>query len=146
MDKVPLREVMRSHYCKGVFLVSSVLVYFLVPSKIWYGLYSLIGVVFILSTAALITCIVRALKEKLLSSRASGASFFGILSTVVGLGALQTCSIGAPICGASVGAGIVAFFVPGFTLHFLEDQAVLVICGSIVFQLVSLYLMHCFYK
>ena len=146
MKKYYLLEIFKSHYCQFVFLISLVGIYFLVPKKVFYGYDTLIGIFFIVMTSLTITCLVRSIKEKVLSAKASGASLLGILSIIFGFGALQACTIGAPVCGATIGGGILALIFPGFAFSLMEKYSVPIVLISIFIQLLALYLMKCFQK
>lgn len=146
MKKYYLLEIFKSHYCQLVFLISLIGTYFLVPQKVFYGHYTWIGILFIITTALTITCLVRSIKERVLSAKAGGASLLGILSIIFGFGALQACTIGAPVCGATIGGGIVALIFPGFAFGLVEKYSVPIVLVSIFIQLLSLYLMKCFQK
>jgi len=141
-----LLEVFKSHYCQFVFAISLLVTYFLVPKRIFYSYYTWIGVFFIITTSLTITCLVRSIKEKIISTKNSKLSLLGILSIILGFGALETCTIGAPVCGAAIGGGIIALIFPGFTFNFIEKYSIQVVLISLLIQLVNLYLMKCFKK
>jgi len=144
MKSIYLWRIFKSHYCKAVFIASLILVFFLIPRKIFYGYYTILGIVFGIVTAATITCFVRNIKERAMAARASGASILGVIVIVLGFGALQACSVGAPVCGASIGAGIIALFFPGVAMNFLGKYSILIIVLSIFIQIAALYFMNCF--
>jgi len=146
MKNYYLLKILKSHYCKFVFLISLIGSYYLLPKKIFYKLYTLIGILFIVTTSLTITCLVRNIKEKIVSAKASGASLLGIISIIFGFGALQTCTIGVPICGTTIGGGIIGLIFPGFVFNLMEKYSVLIAMISIFIQLLSLYLMKCFQK
>lgn len=146
MKKYYLLGIFKSYYCQFVFLIALVGTYFLVPKKVFYGYYALIGIFFIIMASLTIACLVRTIKEKVLSAKASGASLLGILSIIFGFGALQACTIGAPVCGATIGGGIIALIFPGFAFSLIEKYSVLIVLISIFIQLLALYLMKCFQK
>ena len=92
----------------------------------------------------MITCFVRSLKEKIYTAKSNGASLLGILAIIFGFGAIQAGTIGAPICGASIGAGVIAIAYPNLAMNFFEDYSVTIILVSILIQIIALYLMKCF--
>jgi len=143
--KIPyFLEIFKSHYCKFIFLIFLIVVYFLVPKKIFYSYYTILGILFIIITALTSTCFIRIIKERVYSARVSGASFIGVLSIIFGFGALQACTIGAPVCGASIGGGILALIFPGIAFNFMEKYSFWIIIFSIIFQFFALYSMNCF--
>ena len=144
MKEVYLMRLFRSHYCKSVFLLSLILTSFLVPKKIFYGYYSIIGSLFILITSLTITCFIRNIKMKAFAAKESGASLVSIIMIVLGLGALQACTIGSPICGASIGAGFFALFFPSIAFNLIEENSILIVVISILIQILALYFMGCF--
>ena len=146
MKKYYLLQIFKSNYCKFVFLISLIGVYFLVPKKVFYSYYTLIGITFIITTSLIITCLIRIIKENVLSAKASGASLLGILSIIFGFGALQACTIGAPVCGATIGGGILALIFPGFAFNLIEKYSIPIVLISVLIQLLTLYLMKCFKK
>lgn len=137
-------EIFKSNYCKFVFLISLVLVFIATPKKIFYEFYTILGIFFILITSLTITCFVRNIKEKIKEAKIHGASLIGIISIVFGIGALQACTIGAPVCGASIGAGVVALFFPGLAFGLLEKYSILITIISILIQIIALHYMKCF--
>ncbi len=141
--KTGLFGVLESNYCKLVFIISLVITSFIVPKRVFHSYYTIIGILFILITAILMTCFIRGMKEKVNSAKANGASFIGILGIIFGFGALQACTIGAPVCGASIGGGILALLFPGFALGLLEKYSIWIIIISIFIQILALYFMRC---
>ena len=144
MKQITLTKVLKSDFCKAVFIVSAVLVYLIMPKKIFYEFYIIVGVLFIILSSLIITCFVRSIKDKVISAKQSGKSLLGIITIVLGFGAIHTCAIGAPVCGASIGAGLVALIFPGVALAFLEEHNILIITLTLVFQAIILYSMGCF--
>jgi len=140
-----LLEIFKSHYCKFVLLIALIGVYFLTPKKIFYGpYYTLLGILFIIMTSLTLTCFVRTIKDRVLSAKASGVSLLGILSIVFGFGALQACTVGAPVCGATIGGGVIALIFPGFAFNLMEKYSLWIILISIILQILALYFMKCF--
>ncbi len=144
MTAVIFTRLLKSNYCRLTFIISLAIITALTPRKIFYGYYTLLGIAFILTTALAITCIAYVIKEQVRSARANGASIIGIIATVLGFGALQTCTIGVPVCGASVGAGILAVFFPQVALPFFEKYGIIIVGVSILLQIATIALMGCF--
>jgi hypothetical protein len=119
--------------------------YFLVPKKIFYGWYHILAIIFILVFALTATCLVRSIKDRIIEHKKQKThSILGILFGVIGLSALHTCAIGAPVCGASVGMAIVSAFFPAVAFDFMSDYSVEVITVSILIQIFSMHQMKCF--
>lgn len=141
-----LVKIFKSYYCKIIFIISLIAAYFLVPNKIFYGYYAIWGIIYIIIFALILTCIIRNIKEKILLAKTYKSSLIGILAAALGIAALQVCSIGVPVCGAAVGAGILSLIFPNFFLYFLNKYALLIIISSIIIQTLALYFMNCFKK
>lgn len=131
-------EVMKSHYCKIVFILSAILSYFLIPPAVIHA-YPLVAFTFILAFSAVITCTIRNMKERALLAKAAPNSI-AALSALLGLSALQLCIAG--FC-SSAAVGIVAL-MPAFLSFYMEEHALEIVIATIVLQLGSLYYMGCF--
>jgi len=141
-----LTKFFKSDYCKVIFLASLILTYVFIPKKIFYSYYTIIGVAFIIIASLTITCFVKNIKEKVYAAKAQGASVVGIITILLGLVGLQACTIGAPVCGASIGAGVLALFFPLIAMELIKAHSFLVIYASLIIQIVALYFMGCFKK
>ena len=144
MKKPYLFTVMESHYCKTVFVLFFLLSYFLIPSTVFFGYYTAIALAFMVTFSLSMTCITRNIKEKIVLSKTYKTSTMGAIASALGLSALQVCGVGAPVCGASVGLGVLAAVFPEFFVAALSEYAVPLILLSIIMQLVSLRFMKCF--
>ena len=136
--------IFKSKYCLIVFVLSLVISYFLVPKTVFYGVYTILAIAFMAAFALTLTCIVRNIKEKVLLAKTYKSSIVGILATALGLVALQVCGIGAPVCGATVGLGIVSSIFPAVFIELMSKYAIYLILISLIFQLFALYFMDCF--
>jgi len=146
MKKYFLYKIFQSKYCCLVFLFSLIIVSILIPKKIFYSYYTILGIFFIIISSLLITCFVRNIKEKVILAKKQKMSFLGIIFLVIGLAAMSTCSVGAPICGASVAGGIVALLFPGIAFKYLSEYSIIIILSSFFIQIIALYYMNCFKK
>lgn len=146
MRKTFLYNIFKSKYCIVIFIMGILLGYFLTPKQIFNGFYSVLGVLYITSFAIVLSCIVRIVKEKMVVLRKVGGSASFIVGSILGIGAMQVCGVGAPICGATIGAGIFSIFFPQSSMMFLTEYAVSIIIASILLQISSLYFMGCFRK
>ncbi len=139
-----LVTILKSHYCKAVFLLALFGSYFLIPHKVFYGLGYALAITFMLAFSLSVTCIIRNIKEKILLARTYKRSVVHIILIALGLSAFQVCGVGAPVCGATVGLGVLSVIFPGVFIDFLGDYYLVVIIVSVLLQLVSLYFMGCF--
>ena len=143
---VYLLRIFKSGYCLGVFLFSLAVGYFIVPKNTFHGVYAALTLAFLLLFSMLLTCAVRNIKEKILLAKTYKNSFLGIIAAAVGLGAFQVCGLGAPVCGAAVGWGVVSAVLPAAVLNTFGQYAVYLVAASLISQLAALYFMNCFKK
>lgn len=135
---------LKSNYCKVVFLISAIIAYYLVPKDIWVSQYIFIVIPYILVFALTITCVVRTIKERVKSVLNIGGSAVGIIAGIIGMSAVQICGLSTPLCGASIGAGILAIIFPNIASYTLSRYSVIIIISTMTVQLTSLYYMKCF--
>jgi hypothetical protein len=146
VKKIFLFKVFQSRYCVFVYLLGLILGYFLVPKKIFTGMYSVLGVLYILIFAIVLMCIVRTIKERIFNVKNTGASAISVIASLFGLGALQVCGFGAPVCGATIGVGILSILFPQSSFLVFEKYAVYIVAFSLILQLISIYYMGCLKK
>ena len=139
-----LQKVLQSKICILVFITSLIGSYFLIPKTAFYGNTILISLLFMITLATTITCVIRNIKEKIILARTYEGSVISIIATAVGLASLQVCGVGAPVCGAAVGVGILSSIFPYTTVSIISEHAELILIISILLQLISLYFMNCF--
>lgn len=139
-------SIFRSKYCILALVLGLVGGYYLIPEKIFHSSWYLLGFLYAIIFSIVSTCIIKIIKEKALNMKKAGAGIISILAAIFGIGAMQVCGIGAPICGATIGAGIFSLFFPNLSLSFLNEYAVFIIIFSIGVQLAALYYMKCFKK
>ena len=144
MKNIYILKVMKSRYCETVFIVSLLISYFLVPETVFYGWYTVLGAAFMALFAFVMTCTVRNVKERIVLQKTYEGSAVGILSSAIGIGALSVCGIGNPVCGATIGAGIVSLLIPGIARPFLSDYGTYIIAASLIIQIAALYFLNCF--
>jgi len=138
--------VLESKWCKLVFFLTLVLVYWFTPEKVFYGWYNLLAYTFILTTALSVTCIFRNTKERIKINKKVGKSWFTIILSVLGILTTQVCGIGAPMCGAVLGGTIGLTFLPVTLQNFLGEYSVWILIIAIIGQIYSLYLLKCYGK
>lgn len=144
--KLYIIEVFDSNLCKILFLISLILGYFLIPKDIFLGRNIFLGLIFLINFAAIISCIVRNIKERVLLAKTYNNSILGILASAIGLAALQVCGVNSAVCGAGFGFVILSAIFPNFIIGFLDRYAIALIILSILIQWISLYFMGCFKK
>jgi hypothetical protein len=141
-----IMNMLRSKYCLIVLLLGLAGGYYFVPKKIFNGIWFVVGIVYIIVFAFVVACMVRVVKERAVNMKNTGASLISVIATVIGIGAMQTCGIGAPICGATVGIGVFSLFFPNISTSFFNEYAMHIVVVSIAIQLLALYFMSCFKK
>lgn len=134
---------LRSNYCKVVFAVSLIVGFFLVPQDIFHSVYKFIAFPFVLIFAFTMACMVRTIKERAKSALHKG-SVISVISAIIGVSALHVCGISAPVCGSSIGMGIISIIFPGFMFNFLREYSVPIVILTMFAQVISLYFMKCF--
>ncbi len=141
---IHLFKIFKSNYCKLVFTISLIISYFLIPNKVFHGIHNITAILFMIVFSLTITCMTYNIKERIKLARTYKNSILSIIATAIGLSALQVCGVGAPVCTATIGAGILALIFPVTFVEFLSDYSILIISISILFQLIALYFMNCF--
>ena len=143
MKKVLFFEILKSDYCKIIFLLSFILSYFLIPRHLFFSKHFSLTIAFMLTFSVLVTCSVRNIKEKIAVAKTAKTSVWGIIASVLGLTALQVCGLGGAFCGGSIFFGLLTTIIPGFAVNFLTSYAVPLLVVSIVFQILAIWQMGC---
>lgn len=144
MENFWIVRIFSSTYCVVVFTATFLLSWLLVPSSMWYGWYPVLAVLFMASFALTVTCMVRNIKERIAVAKTYRTSLLGLIAAGIGLSALQVCGVAAPMCGASIGFGIVAAIFPGFLFSALSQWSIAIVVLSVAAQWVALFAMRCF--
>lgn len=144
MKEIYLVQIMKSHYCKLVFLIGFIGSYFLLPQRVFYDGYIILALLFMLGFGLTFACIIRNIKERMFAPRVASGSILGTIATIIGLSAMQLCGVGLQICGMSLGFGILSVVLPSVLLNFLISYAVPIVIISIIIQIFSLWQMNCF--
>lgn len=141
-----LIKVLKSHYCKVVFLLSLILSYFLVPRHLVGFWWNLIVIIFMLVFSLNMTCMVRNIKERIKTAKTTTNSVINLIASGLGILALQVCGTSGYFCSASILMGVFSSVLPHFLLDFLKEYSVYIILATILFQVISLRNMKCFKK
>lgn len=139
-----IKKILKKYYRQIVFAIFFVLSFYLIPRRLFTGFYLLLVLTFAVSFSLVMTCLVYNLKERYRNAKSAGKSLLGIIAALLGLSALQVCTVGGSFCAISLGSSIVAAIFPGVSFHLLGQHAVTVIIVSILLQWYSLYKMKCF--
>lgn len=127
-----------------IFLFAAIGGFFLIPRHVFFENFAVLAWIYLPFFALTITCLARNLLARARAARNAGSSFLGIVSTAVGITALQACGLGMPACGSALGVFFGLALVPGFVAAFVRDYAPLLIFISIIFQAIALYSLGCF--
>ncbi len=136
-------QIMKSHWCQLAFIGFLILGYWLIPQTALLGQYQFWSIVFMISFAASSTCAVRGMKERMASKLKGGASILSVIASLLGLSAVQFCSVNAVMCGSTLGFGALSMILPKFLFRFLHHHAIAILIGATIVQIISLYSMGC---
>ena len=138
------KKMLKSHYCKIVSAIFFVLSFYLIPHKLFVGFYLLLVLAFAVSFSLVMTCLIMNMKQRFKTARSAGKNIVGVIAGLLGLSALQVCTVGAgSFCAVSLGGSVVAAIFPGVAFHFMTRYAVAIIIISILIQVFALYKMKC---
>jgi uncharacterized membrane protein YjjP (DUF1212 family) len=146
MAELKIIELFHSHYGKLVFFLSLILSFFIIPRKIFFGWYIILGIIFMITFSLTLTCFVKTIKERIIHVKRKKGSVISLISSIVGVLAIHTCSIGMPICASTFGIGFISIILPKTFLIILDQFAIYVVCLSIFVQFFALYYMGCFVR
>ena len=139
-------KILRSNYCKVVWLLGFFGSYFLIPKHLFMTAYAYLALFFMLGFATMLTCFIHNVKEKITLAKTYKSSFLGILASVLGLTALQLCGLGSAFCSGSIFLGLLTTIFPGVALGVFSQYAVELVIFSIIMQAVTIWQMGCFKK
>ena len=145
-EKFYILEIFRSNYFKLVFILSLVISYFVIPKNIFYGFYTVLGIIFMITFSLVLTCLIKDIKDRIVLAKTYRHHLLGILATAVGLTALHACTIGAPVCASAILFSFIFALLPPIFLNLLTKYAPLIVVLSIIMQLIILYFLGCFKK
>lgn len=131
-------------YCLMVFVLASIIWYFLVHKTLFVWYYTILGIIFILTFALTLTCMTRNTKEKIVAAKQYKKSLIGIIWVVIWISALQVCWVNALFCGSTIWFGILSVILPVSFLNFMSEYSIYIIIASILTQFIWIYYMKCF--
>lgn len=144
-----LNEIFKSKYCWLVIFISAILGYFLVIKKLtsFTSFWSiLLSVFYIILFSISNSCLVRLIKERVKDSVKIGASgFFSILGSILGLGAVQLCTVSGT-CGMTLFTSLLFTILPTSIGMLLMRNGVWILLFSNLLLLYSIFKMNCFKK
>lgn len=132
-----IKKSILSNYLKIVFIFSLGIGYLLMPEHIAPGYLPLI-VAFVLTFATTMTISIKVAKEQFKEHH--GQSAISVLSSFVGIVAINTCSA-ALACG-TIMASLIAVLLPSFAVPFMAEFGIYVVLLSMLLQLIGLYRMR----
>lgn len=143
MKNLYLFQILKSRYCQAVFVVFFIGSYFLVPRHVFYSQYIILALTFMVVFSLSSACLVRNIKDKILTATHLGRSAFHIIIAALGFSALQVCGLGATMCSATIGVSIASVLFPGIFFNYLTNYSIAIISASIILQIAGLYSMKC---
>ncbi len=143
LKRLTIAKVFSSHWCKLAFVLFFVLSYFLIPASAFAGSYQLWAVIFMISFSVSAACSLRSFKDRVKSKAQSGASFVSIAASLLGLSAIQFCSVNALLCSSTLGMSFLSMVLPQFFFQFFHHYAGLILIGSTLLQLTAIVSMGC---
>ena len=135
-----LFNIMKSWWCKGVFIIGLIGAYLILPSKAFVGHLLPLSLLFMITFSFSLSCTTKNIKEK---TKAYRGSTLGLIGSVIGIGALHTCTMSGFCATATV--GIVSAAVPAFIQPLLKYH-VYILGFAVLIQIGALMSMHCFRK
>lgn len=138
-----LAHILASRWCQIVFVLSLILAYFLIPNSALKGKYWLLVVMFVPSFAASVTCSVRSFKDHIQAGLKQKTSLLSILAGLIGVSAVQFCSVNAVMCGSTLGVGLLSGIMPHFMFRWFHQYAPWLLGVSVLAQWMALYSMGC---
>ncbi len=131
-------------YCRFVFIISLILWFFMVQKTLFVWSYTILWILFVISFAMTVTCLVKNIKEKIQIANKEKKSIIGIIWAVIWVSAAQVCGVNAMFCGSTIWVWLLSTILPASAVWFLSEYAVSIIILSIITQIIWLYFMKCF--
>jgi hypothetical protein len=143
------KTVLKSKYCWFVILLSFLLGYFLIIRKItsFTSFWSiLLSVFYIILFSISNSCLVYEIRNRVESKVKTGtSSILSILGSVLGLGAVQLCTVSGT-CGMSLFASLILTLFPTSIGMIFIENGLLILFISNLLLLFSILKMGCFKK
>lgn len=144
-----LNQVFKSKYCWMVMFLSIFLGYFFVIRKLtsFSNFWSiLLSVFYIILFAVSNSCLVHHLKDRVKDTVKIGASgVFSILGSILGLGAVQLCTVSGT-CGMSIFTSLIFTVFPTSIGMLFIKNGIWILLLSNILLLYSIFKMRCFRK
>jgi len=135
-----LFNIMKSWWCKGVFVLGLIAALLILPQRAFSGPMLPLSILFIATFSFSLSCTAKNIKEK---TKAYRGSTLGLIGSVIGIGALHTCTMSGFCATATV--GIVSAAVPAFIQPLLKYH-IYILGFAVILQILALMSMHCFRK
>lgn len=146
LKNVVFIKILKSNYCKAVWVFALFASYFLIPHHLFKTNHIFLAIFFMLSFAMMLTCLIRNIKEKIILTKTYQSSVWGIFASILGLTALQLCGLGGAFCGGSIFLSLLSMIFPGLAISFFSQYAVEIIIFSIFVQILAIWQMGCLMK
>ncbi|MFH1306536.1 MAG: hypothetical protein ABIH83_02675 [Candidatus Micrarchaeota archaeon] len=131
-------KLIKKNYPKLAFIISLIIGAILVPAQVYIS-YPLLVIVFLPLFAASATCVIKMIKEKV--KAAHGHGILSAIASILGLAALNACTVGFACTAA--GVGIISVLMPAIMFNFFTEYAPVIAIIMIIIQLYAISSMKC---
>ena len=139
-----LLEKIKTIPCAITFVVFLVIWTLITYKTLFYGRYTILGIVFVIIFATTITCMTKNTKEKIIQAKQYKKSLIGIIWVVIGVWAVQVCGVNAFMCGSTIWLSFLWLILPASAINIMSTYSIHIIILSILTQIIGLYYMKCF--
>jgi hypothetical protein len=145
---VKIKEVLSSKYCWGVIFISIVLGYFLIIRKftLFTSFWSIFfSIFYIILFAVSNSCLVKEMKERIKDSSQTGSSILSILGSVLGISAIQLCTVSGT-CSVNIVTSLLLTVFPTSLGFFFIRHGIWILIISDILLSISILRLGCFKK
>ena len=133
-------EVLKSKYCWIVIFISVILGYFLIIKKftLFTSFWSIFfSILYIVLFAISNSCLIKELKERIKGNFKTGNSILSILGSILGIGAIQLCTVSGTCSINIVTSLLLSIFPTSLGFFFIKNGIwILIISNILLFKLV----------
>jgi hypothetical protein len=144
-----LNEIFKSKYCWLVIFVSAILGYFLVIKKLtsFTSFWSIfLSVFYIILFSISNSCLIRLIKDRVKNNIKAGTnSLLSIIGSILGLGAIQLCTVSGT-CSVTLFTSLIFTVFPTSIGMLFINNGIWILLFSNILLLYSLFKMNCFKK
>ena len=141
-------EVLKSKYCWIVIFISVILGYFLIIKKftLFTSFWSIFfSILYIVLFAISNSCLIKELKERIKGNFKTGNSILSILGSILGIGAIQLCTVSGT-CSINIVTSLLLSIFPTSLGFFFIKNGIWILIISNILLLISIFKLGCFKK